>query len=56
MPILRCPKGNAAEIISQRLDGKLRDYSMNSRGVSSTTYSLPYMERPGKEMQLLNPS
>ena len=47
IPIIRCPKGNAAEIISQRLDAKLRDYSMNSRGVASTSYSLSYTERPG---------
>jgi len=46
-PIIRCPKGNAAEMISQRLDGKLRDYFMNSRGVPSSTYSTPYQERPG---------
>lgn len=47
MPIIRCPKGNAAEMISQRLDGKLRDYFMNSRGVPSNVYSTPYQERPG---------
>jgi sec1 family domain-containing protein 1 len=47
MPIIRCPKGNAAELISQRLDGKLRDYFMNSRGVASSAYSRPYQERPG---------
>jgi sec1 family domain-containing protein 1 len=47
MPIIRCPKGNAAELISQRLDGKLRDYFMNSRGGPSSTYSTPYQERPG---------
>jgi hypothetical protein len=47
MPIIRCPKGNAAEMISQRLDSKLRDYFMNSRGVPSNPYSTPYQERPG---------
>lgn len=50
MPVIRCPKGNAAEMISQRLDGKLRDYFMNSRGAPSTAYSpypTSYQERPG---------
>jgi len=46
MPIIRCPKGNAAEMISQRLDGKLRDYFMNSRGTPSNVYGTPYQERP----------
>lgn len=47
MPIIRCPKGNAAEMISQKLDGKLRDYFISSRGVPTNAYSAPYQERPG---------
>ena len=31
MPIIRCPKGAAAEIISQKLDRKLRDHLLNSK-------------------------
>ncbi|KAF8540571.1 Sec1-like protein [Trichophaea hybrida] len=31
IPIIRCPKGNAAEIIAQKLDRKLRDHVVNSR-------------------------
>lgn len=31
IPIIRCPKGNAAEIIAQKLDRKLRDHILNSR-------------------------
>lgn len=31
IPIIRCPKGNAAEIIAQKLDRKLRDHVLNSR-------------------------
>ncbi|KAI7870162.1 Sec1-like protein [Spinellus fusiger] len=31
IPILRCPRGNAAEMIATKLDNKLRDHSMNSR-------------------------
>jgi hypothetical protein len=34
-------------MIAQLLDGKLRDYFMNSRGIPSNTYSTPYQERPG---------
>jgi hypothetical protein len=45
MPIIRCPKANAAEMISQRLEGKLRDYFLNSQGVSASTYT--HQERPG---------
>ena len=47
MPVIRCPKGNAAEMISQRLDQKLRDYFTNSRGTPVNAYSTPYQERPG---------
>lgn len=31
IPIIRCPKGNAAEFIAQKLDRKLRDHVLNSR-------------------------
>lgn len=31
IPIIRCPRGNAAEMIAQKLDSKLRDHVMNSR-------------------------
>ncbi|TGZ82836.1 snare docking complex subunit [Ascodesmis nigricans] len=31
IPIIRAPKGNAAEIIAQKLDRKLRDHVINSR-------------------------
>ncbi|PUU82110.1 Sec1-like protein [Tuber borchii] len=31
IPIIRAPKGNAAEIIAQKLDRKLRDHVLNSR-------------------------
>jgi len=55
IPIIRCPKGNAAEMIAQRLDGKLRDYFMNSRTQSSSPYSTtPYQERPGNLLQKFN--
>ncbi len=31
IPIIRCPKGAAAEMISQKLDRKLRDHILNSK-------------------------
>jgi sec1 family domain-containing protein 1 len=31
IPIIRCPRGGAAEMISQRLDRKLRDHILNSK-------------------------
>jgi hypothetical protein len=31
MPIIRCPKGSAAEMISAKLDRKLRDHILNSK-------------------------
>ncbi|KAI8141134.1 Sec1-like protein [Fennellomyces sp. T-0311] len=31
IPIIRCPRGNAAEMIANKLDSKLRDHVMNSR-------------------------
>ncbi|CAG8484017.1 9395_t:CDS:2 [Ambispora leptoticha] len=31
IPIIRCPRGNAAEMIAQKLDGRLRDHTLNSR-------------------------
>ncbi|CAG8455710.1 11084_t:CDS:2 [Diversispora eburnea] len=31
IPIIRCPRGNAAEMIAQKLDSRLRDHILNSR-------------------------
>ena len=31
IPIIRCPKGGAAEMISAKLDRKLRDHVLNSK-------------------------
>ncbi|RKO93438.1 Sec1-like protein, partial [Blyttiomyces helicus] len=31
VPIIRCPRGNAAERVAVKLDSRLRDYVMNSR-------------------------
>lgn len=31
IPIIRCPKGNAAEMVAQKLDRKLRDHILNNK-------------------------
>ncbi|KAK7203362.1 Sec1-like protein [Myxozyma melibiosi] len=38
IPIIRCPRGNAAEMVAQKLDQKLRDYVINSR---DSTFNSP---------------
>ncbi|RPB04172.1 Sec1-like protein [Choiromyces venosus 120613-1] len=52
IPIIRAPKGNAAEIIAQKLDRKLRDHVLNSRdnnlfstraGATGTAQSRPVL-------------
>ncbi|KNZ61263.1 hypothetical protein VP01_142g23 [Puccinia sorghi] len=37
LPIIRCPRGNAAEMVSRKLDGKLRDYLLSTRSNSVFT-------------------
>ncbi|MBW0468204.1 hypothetical protein O181_007919 [Austropuccinia psidii MF-1] len=31
LPIIRCPRGNAAEMVARKLDNRLRDYLLSSR-------------------------
>ncbi|KAH9810424.1 Sec1-like protein [Melampsora americana] len=31
LPIIRCPRGNAAEMVARKLDSRLRDYLLSSR-------------------------
>lgn len=47
IPIIRCPRGNAAEMIAQKLDSRLRDHILNSRNnlFSDTSASLNF-QRP----------
>ncbi|KAI8989582.1 Sec1-like protein [Pilobolus umbonatus] len=45
IPIIRCPRGNAAESIANRLDGKLRDHVMNSR-VNLFSENTSTLQRP----------
>ncbi|CAA9956457.1 Golgi transport protein Sly [Pyrenophora teres f. maculata] len=40
-PIIRCPKGGAAELIAAKLDRKLRDYILNSKESFSSAASSP---------------
>ncbi|KAL7770129.1 hypothetical protein CFE70_000062 [Pyrenophora teres f. teres 0-1] len=40
-PIIRCPKGGAAELIAAKLDRKLRDYILNSKEIFSSAASSP---------------
>lgn len=50
IPIIRCPKGNAAEMIARKLDSKLRDHIMNSRTnlFSENVNNSVNLQRPGK--------
>ncbi|CAO3651259.1 unnamed protein product [Cunninghamella echinulata] len=48
IPIIRCPRGNAAEMIANKLDSKLRDHLMNSRTnlFSENTNTSVNLQRP----------
>lgn len=45
IPIIRCPGGNAAEMVARKLDQRLRDYVLNSRQTFSANNSTQY-QRP----------
>ncbi|CCG83257.1 putative Golgi transport protein Sly1 [Taphrina deformans PYCC 5710] len=45
IPIIRCPGGNAAEMVARKLDSRLRDYVLNSRQNYSASQSTHY-QRP----------
>lgn len=46
IPIIRCPRGNAAEIIANKLDSKLRDHVMNSRTNLFSDNTTSNLQRP----------
>ncbi|KAI8388355.1 Sec1-like protein [Radiomyces spectabilis] len=48
IPIIRCPRGNAAEIIANKLDSRLRDHLMNSRTnlFSESAHNSSNLQRP----------
>lgn len=52
IPIIRCPRGNAAEMVAQKLDQKLRDYVINSR---DSTFNSPTAnsQRPSMLLEFL---
>ncbi|CAO1639043.1 unnamed protein product [Sympodiomycopsis kandeliae] len=35
LPIIRCPRGNAAELVARKLEGKLREHVASARGSSN---------------------
>ncbi|KAH6697278.1 SEC1 family transport protein SLY1 [Plectosphaerella plurivora] len=63
IPIIRCPKGAAAEMISAKLDRKLRDHILNSKdnlfsssarsGASATPTSRPVLILMDRDIDLL---
>lgn len=48
IPIIRCPSGNASEMVAQKLSRRLRDYLLNTRSArfSNSSSFCPY-RRPG---------
>ncbi|KAI9359511.1 Sec1-like protein [Pilaira anomala] len=46
IPIIRCPRGNASEIVANKLDSKLRDHVMNSRTNLFSDNSNANLQRP----------
>ncbi|CAO3632791.1 unnamed protein product [Mucor fragilis] len=46
IPIIRCPRGNAAESIANKLDSKLRDHVMNSRTNLFSENTTANLQRP----------
>jgi hypothetical protein len=46
IPIIRCPRGNAAESIANKLDSKLRDHVMNSRTNLFSENNAANLQRP----------
>jgi sec1 family domain-containing protein 1 len=50
IPIIRCPRGNAAEMVAKKLDSKLRDHLMDMRDnlFQQDPSSLASLRRPGR--------
>ncbi|KAI7897405.1 Sec1-like protein [Mucor mucedo] len=46
IPIIRCPRGNASEIVANKLDSKLRDHVMNSRTNLFSDSTSSNLQRP----------
>jgi hypothetical protein len=54
VPIIKCPRGNAAEMVAGKLDGKLRDHVMNSRNNLFSESNSASVQRPGRSHWALN--
>jgi hypothetical protein len=48
VPIIKCPRGNAAEMVARKLDSKLRDHVMNSRNNLFADSNAASVQRPGR--------
>ncbi|ORY83815.1 Sec1-like protein [Protomyces lactucae-debilis] len=46
IPIIRCPSGNAAEMIASKLDARLRDHIINTRQTAGTRPAQQAYQRP----------
>ncbi|KAL1925670.1 uncharacterized protein VTP21DRAFT_553 [Calcarisporiella thermophila] len=46
VPVIRCPRGNAAEMIARKLESRLRDHIMNGRNDLFTKNTQPGFQRP----------
>ncbi|KAH8556036.1 Sec1-like protein [Umbelopsis sp. PMI_123] len=46
VPIIKCPRGNAAEMVARKLDSKLRDHVMNSRNNLFADSNSASVQRP----------
>lgn len=52
VPIIRCPRGNAAEMVARRLDAKLRDH-IASTSRTRDAYTVDALQRPCKSLSCI---
>ncbi|GAA5898805.1 hypothetical protein JCM6882_004003 [Rhodosporidiobolus microsporus] len=53
LPIIRAPRGNAAEMVARKLDSRLRDHIASSRGVNAFTSSSSGGESFGRPLLVI---
>lgn len=46
IPIIRCPRGNAAEMVARRLDARLRDHIASTSSRTRDAYTVDALQRP----------
>lgn len=39
LPVIRCPRGNAAELVARKLEGRLKDHVTSSRGTGNNVFA-----------------